>query len=150
MDPLLPNPGIAYAYTFTGERSFESGPGVKNWIAAEPTLGCGRPVAAGVGSRLRVGSGGMVGPGVRVIASVGSGGMVSVMVASEMRVTASVGEASRVGEIISEVGELVAYSRSVTVGRVVTGTTGVRVGNGEGFVVAGTQAVRMMSRLQVR
>jgi hypothetical protein len=91
-------------------------------------------VAASVGARLRV----------------GRGGRVSVMVGSRVKVVSGVGVISEVGETTSMVGEFVADSGRGSVDWIVAVGTGVRVGDGEGVGVAGTQAVRKASRMQVR
>jgi hypothetical protein len=72
------------------------------------------------------------------------------MVGSSVGGVAGVEEFSWVGETISGITELVADSGGSAVGRLVAGRTGVRVLTGEEVAVAGTQAVRKASRVQVR
>jgi hypothetical protein len=112
-----------------GETSFESGPGLRNWIAPEPAAGCGRSVAVGVGGRL--------GDGI--------GTMVSGWVGSRVGVNAGVAE-------FSTVGELIAVSVGGTLGLIVLVDTRVTVGVGTvvGVAVARPQAVRNASRVKVR
>ena len=113
-----------------GETIFESGPGLRNWIAPESADGFGRAVAARVGGRLRVGRGSKVSEGIN--SDVNSG----------------VGLASGcVGEANSGVGEMevvVEVGNEVEVGVSVMRTS---VGNKVDF--AGTQAVKKNNRLRI-
>jgi hypothetical protein len=92
---------------------------------------------------------------VGCILRVGSERIVSVMVGSRVKVVSRDGEDPDVGEAISRVGELVAVLGSDAVGCNVAGGivadgSRVRVGEGEGTLVAGAQAARMANRVQVR
>jgi hypothetical protein len=84
------------------------------------------------------------------ISKLGSGGMVSVMIGSRVGVVAGVDVYSCVGDTVSEGVKLVALSSGSAVGWIVAGETMVWVGVGEEVAVAGTQAVRKASRVQVR
>jgi hypothetical protein len=88
----------------------------------------------------------MVGGRLRV----GSGRMVSVMVGSREGVVTGVAEFSWVGGTVGEGGEMVALSTGRAVGELVASGTMLRVGDGEEVAVAGKQAVRKVSRAQVR